>query len=163
MSSSDDADNDDTLSEENYITVEISSNCTENSELDCCICMDAQATHIITNCGHTVVCDVCYLKIDKCPICRTEITDSNQPADDVIQQNSRCCSQKIKKICSAISLWFLMNLWCWTVLIFLGGFPITESIVIVVFVTLCTLIMTIKVYFICDDDDDEDIVDADNV
>jgi E3 ubiquitin-protein ligase MYLIP len=40
----------------------------------CKICMDAKIDTVLIPCGHWVCCSVCGSNIDKCPLCRTDIT-----------------------------------------------------------------------------------------
>lgn len=133
---------------------------TANSGSSCCICMDAHTTHTIEKCGHTVVCCDCYDKIDRCPICRTEIgdmgeviylTDAGTP-----RQQSR---KKFNMMCSVACLCILMNFWCWLVLMLLGVSPI-DSAIVAVFIVLCTFITSIKICFKVYNNDSDD---AENV
>ena len=41
----------------------------------CYICCDRKGNNTILNCNHNMICDVCIKKIDKCPICRGNITE----------------------------------------------------------------------------------------
>ena len=43
----------------------------------CVVCMDQDATHAATPCGHLVMCETCVpkLKGNTCPACRAEVTN----------------------------------------------------------------------------------------
>ena len=46
---------------------------------ECVVCMDAEATHAFTPCGHACVCSACANStITHCPICRAEATGTLQ-------------------------------------------------------------------------------------
>ena len=41
----------------------------------CYICCDKKGNNTILDCNHNMICNCCILKIDKCPICRGNITE----------------------------------------------------------------------------------------
>jgi hypothetical protein len=45
------------------------------SEQDCILCVDARANILLKPCQHTGFCEQCALKLDICPICRSEIEE----------------------------------------------------------------------------------------
>jgi len=52
---------------------------TENEATECCICLDARATHIFVPCGHVCICKECKTPYKngtklECPMCRKEFT-----------------------------------------------------------------------------------------
>ena len=44
----------------------------------CYICYTNKGNHTILNCNHNMICDKCLYKINKCPICRGDISSSIQ-------------------------------------------------------------------------------------
>lgn len=50
----------------------------ENRNELCCICFDAKINSVLLTCGHAVTCLNCSYNINKCPICRSEITLRNK-------------------------------------------------------------------------------------
>ncbi|CAF1336361.1 unnamed protein product [Rotaria sp. Silwood1] len=45
------------------------------SEHDCILCVDDQANIMLKPCQHTGFCEQCALKLDLCPICRSEVQE----------------------------------------------------------------------------------------
>jgi hypothetical protein len=48
---------------------------------DCTICMEAPKAIIIIPCGHYYTCSECTSRLDKCPICRCEISQRINKSD----------------------------------------------------------------------------------
>ena len=46
-----------------------------NNIEQCYICCDRKGNNTILDCNHDMICGVCIFKIDKCPICRGNITE----------------------------------------------------------------------------------------
>ena len=46
---------------------------TEDTELDCLICLDNPKDSVFNPCGHYVSCNNCAIKLKKCPMCRVEV------------------------------------------------------------------------------------------
>lgn len=46
-----------------------------NNIEQCYICCDRKGNHTILDCNHDMICGVCILKLEKCPICRGNITE----------------------------------------------------------------------------------------
>lgn len=50
----------------------------DDSDMDCCICMDVEKDSIFFSCGHFYCCGTCantlMIRNDPCPICRAPIT-----------------------------------------------------------------------------------------
>lgn len=44
----------------------------------CRVCMDREIDIVFCPCGHAVCCQFCAIRLDKCPICRTEIKNAQQ-------------------------------------------------------------------------------------
>ena len=49
----------------------------ENNATECCVCLDAHATHIFLPCGHFCICKTCKIPYEngtekECPMCREE-------------------------------------------------------------------------------------------
>eukprot|EP01125_Pyxidicula_operculata_P016040 TRINITY_DN5488_c1_g1_i1.p1 TRINITY_DN5488_c1_g1~~TRINITY_DN5488_c1_g1_i1.p1 ORF type:complete len:106 (+),score=10.65 TRINITY_DN5488_c1_g1_i1:207-524(+) len=44
---------------------------TSSNKKECIVCMDKTANSVIAVCGHLAMCVECALKLDSCPICRT--------------------------------------------------------------------------------------------
>jgi len=42
-----------------------------DEEHECCICFDTHKM-VITQCNHNTICKNCYIKIDRCPVCRVK-------------------------------------------------------------------------------------------
>jgi len=42
----------------------------------CKLCMDKEVSQVLLPCGHVICCNHCIAKIQKCPICRAEIINS---------------------------------------------------------------------------------------
>lgn len=40
----------------------------------CCVCQDAEMTIVLLPCRHGCVCSGCFVKLDKCPVCRDVFT-----------------------------------------------------------------------------------------
>lgn len=47
----------------------------------CIICLENQKNKILVPCGHYILCNKCANKVDKCPLCRTHITNKINPSD----------------------------------------------------------------------------------
>ena len=52
----------------------------ENNATECCVCLDAHATHIFFPCGHLCICKKCKISYEngtdrECPMCRDEFTN----------------------------------------------------------------------------------------
>lgn len=41
---------------------------------ECCICFDNNKYYVFVPCGHYYVCKNCGIKLEKCPLCRTNIS-----------------------------------------------------------------------------------------
>jgi hypothetical protein len=52
------------LNESNYQSID-----------DCYICCDRKGNFTILDCNHDMICGICINKIEKCPICRANITE----------------------------------------------------------------------------------------
>ena len=39
----------------------------------CVVCMSSPRTLVLMRCGHFAVCNICYDKLERCPICRGQI------------------------------------------------------------------------------------------
>jgi hypothetical protein len=50
-------------------------------EEECSICMDAKKDTVFIQCGHFCSCSSCATKLDKCPICRSHITERVKRCD----------------------------------------------------------------------------------
>jgi len=46
--------------------------------LECTVCMDAERNVLFLPCSHVAACVGCAARLDKCPICRTAITQKLQ-------------------------------------------------------------------------------------
>ena len=46
-----------------------------NNIEQCYICCDKKGNHTILDCNHDMICGVCILKLEKCPVCRGNITE----------------------------------------------------------------------------------------
>jgi WD40 repeat protein len=57
------------------VVIEISKQSIVLNPKECLICFD-KPREVLTKCGHYICCHLCYLQINKCPICRSPITDS---------------------------------------------------------------------------------------
>lgn len=42
---------------------------------ECYICCDRKGDHTILDCNHNMICGICIYKLNKCPICRCNITE----------------------------------------------------------------------------------------
>jgi len=46
----------------------------DKDETECCICLTNDKKVVFVPCGHYHCCDECSGKVDKCPICRSQIS-----------------------------------------------------------------------------------------
>lgn len=53
----------------------------DSGDDDCIICLEVKKSKILVPCGHYCLCNNCSNKIDKCPICRSNITSRINASD----------------------------------------------------------------------------------
>ena len=47
----------------------------DDDDSECCVCMDTEREQVFIPCGHYCCCGKCSKALNKCPICRTAVTD----------------------------------------------------------------------------------------
>jgi hypothetical protein len=45
----------------------------DKSTSQCSVCMEGEKEYVLVPCGHYHTCEECTIKIDSCPICRSDI------------------------------------------------------------------------------------------
>ena len=46
-----------------------------HTKIECKVCFQNEANMVIIPCGHVVTCGICAVQLEKCPICRQNISD----------------------------------------------------------------------------------------
>lgn len=54
----------------------------DDEDVECCVCMEADADARLVPCGHDQMCMNCAKQVNECPICRAEITDIREVGNE---------------------------------------------------------------------------------